>query len=852
MVDIVSKSQFSIQEKMIELAKKYFDIDDATAKIGMFGYVTEACSLIHEEGMVHRCLMSDELFLNTASTPTAISNFAVQENFDIATCAAVPSKASVNLVLNKLDVKNYLTATGQKDFYISRNDYFEIGSYKFSLPYSVILKFNENGTMVALYDVVNETPVNTDIESQYISNPYIKAVTIITNDVKKTEYISLSIDLYQYYITESIFENLDYQKTIDATIQYIVSFQSSFVNFNVSYKDSPIGTYEQIAKLFDTSLTIPNYKFCYYNFIGENEFIIFFNPLSGFTPILGSFIRVETFLTEGSLGNFEYTDSPTFSFSDKEKQKITTYSVLNDKIITGGRDRLTWKEIKDKILNNKITRDNIITDEDVERVFIGLVQKYFNVESTSTVFKKRNDIVSKKITAYMNIVDTSTQMMPSNTADIEIDMEYLRRVFNTLNYGTLIYYDKLEKKYKVLNDEEFSTKMLTDHNFHLYTIPFALRVYPDFSPIPFTSYIQFFLNKSYSGIYKDTETTIIKDFALNEMVVERGILKDNNIRIYMNIALGTIDFDLNKDITVRLFFKRDDILQGFVDLRWMQSKNMFYTEIETDNVIIDGKGLRIKVHNLIDESDYIFVNELNDTELVIYFKSDNQSSSKYNKKYFYSLNGDIDGKEIVTRYDIRNVSLFKYLNKYMNSFMKYNEDKTKLIIRDVPLISANYYYESSKLIEFNTSFINMIDEVDTRLSNFESNTKIDIKLMNNYGISKLSNSIFTNLSIDMTVGVNTKVVAQSVIKESIRRAVAEFIYSINFSDTGFIGLSNIATYIENSVLEVKYVTINKINGLSPFNIQSTPKSDLTLEQQMINTPENINVQSDDINIEIIV
>ena len=110
----VNSTSYNVYNHWLKLAAKYFNIDttanfytseDANSinllKAGLFGYFNEIASHEIKNAVFHRNVLYDEHFLNSASFPESIYNFAKLYNVPIST--AHPAHMLVELVVRKED-----------------------------------------------------------------------------------------------------------------------------------------------------------------------------------------------------------------------------------------------------------------------------------------------------------------------------------------------------------------------------------------------------------------------------------------------------------------------------------------------------------------------------------------------------------------------------------------------------------------------------------------------------------------------------------------------------------------------------------------------------------------------------
>ena len=70
----VSGSKYDIYEKFMAIAEHYFGTNSDYLRSGFMAYATECMALIMRDSAIHKTMLYNESFLNTAVMPKSIYN----------------------------------------------------------------------------------------------------------------------------------------------------------------------------------------------------------------------------------------------------------------------------------------------------------------------------------------------------------------------------------------------------------------------------------------------------------------------------------------------------------------------------------------------------------------------------------------------------------------------------------------------------------------------------------------------------------------------------------------------------------------------------------------------------------
>ena len=391
---------------------------------GLFGYLNEISSHEVKNAVYDRNVKYDEYFLNSASFPESIYNFAKLYNVDIT--MSTPSHMLVSLIIKKTDLinspmkeeminKQYVDKSTLKTYQIilDRKYQFSVDKFSFLLPYDVqiLLQQNQNGdyTISAKYLIDNTITSFNDRLS-----PNIKLYQDIVNG---EPYIYINLDIYQLQTKTVEFDITS--NDISDNLYYTIPFENQIAGFNVKY--THMGKTYPVKAYFNNTYTPPDTseRFCYFTFLDDDKLQISFSSLpNSFRPAYNSILSVETLTTTGNEGNFTYDGDIRFNYTNNATDSFASM-LTSVKAITaakGGKDKLSIEEEKQKIITKNLTRDNIITDGDLDTFFEN-VNAVNNVNGSSIKFmRKRDDILMRVYNAFLLLRDKEGKVLPTTTA----------------------------------------------------------------------------------------------------------------------------------------------------------------------------------------------------------------------------------------------------------------------------------------------------------------------------------------------------------------------------------------------------------------------------------------------------
>ena len=888
----INNTSYYIEDDWFEVIRKYFNInsDDVESismlKAGLFGFNAEILSNEIKNNVFHRNIIYDEHFLNTASFPESIYNFAKMYNYGVD--FATPSHCRINFAIAREDLINNKfreevevetgTVVSKRTTYklVINNSYiFLLGNYQFRLPYPVVVTFKETAdktdfSLTSYYDTSN-----SDFPYLTLSTDYIKMWSEY-QDGKRMVYLGL--DLYQLSYNEHEFNITS--EDISDNLFYSVYFSDQLAFFEVFYTYN--GETEKINTYFNNTFQPedPDEKFCYYATIDDDALQISFSANAGsFRPALNSTITVKVYTTKGSEGNFSYIGSKvSVNFNNNGEFDRIPISIYPITECSGGKDDPTYTEVKNGIIDKFAVRDNLIIDNDLDVHFKSINSTETVYGSSITWIKKRNDVLKRLYIAYLTIRDKDKKVIPTNTAPtLLVDKDYLKKNGFSIKENTRVLYDYSKNQYII--DENNEVKDLT--GYLAYRFPFLLNIQND--PILVGNYFSTYINKEINMLFEYINPHIDDNFSLQYLKIYKDNIYDTKytFSVNLNSTFKSIESDYLK---LRLLIcNENDVPYGFIDLDPQKTDdesyvNKFYFEgyldVNQNEPIVNNKIIISELYNPDGGAipDDIISNTPVDSniklKLAILIKS---TETNYKEGLFGNMT-DIQDYTTAVIYNSENeTEIFINMYKYMESdvrtpnemikklgeeeYTKLYGDKRYYFIKQFPLVEETYFENvSQNFFNIWNVYLNIARE---SIDYLENNTSVDVKLTNTYGKSNYYYSSFTKDEYDNSIiydyienvhlDLNLKIYLNYYIDEDTDLAIKKYIsdYLESCNDNKLFPISNLITRLETNFDIIKYIEFFKIGDDTTQKIKSnfTSLLDITNEEELENyVPEYINIQ----------
>jgi hypothetical protein len=906
----IYSEHFDIEEEILELAKNYFvteedeEIDISTLKTSLLGYFSAVAGKVVSSGVWHRNTLLDESFINTAKFDSSIYEFAKQYNIEIEN--ATPAKMNITIGIRETDIVNYSIIDEDGTsllFLIDKLSEFTLDdgtSYK--LPNSVIIKTKTERTVSGRS--VYSHSIYYDIEDYILSNLSVTNSQIKSwkTTLNEESWIIFQTDVYQVNYETYEYENFSYDS--NKLISYEINFNEQLAGFRVFEKKRTDTDFAEIVNREFNAIVPPDLgegiPYFYYNYPEPSAINVYFGRAPEYRPSMGSKIRLDIYNTVGNAGNFNYSGVMTAKIitpayltqlgsRDQSNIRILT-SILSES--QNGKDIITPVEIKQEVIRKLLSRNNLITESDLNYFFQSLVTLDIPTDSRILFVKKRDDVLRRLFNAFLLLRDDDGRIVPSNTVDLNLTFNQLEDRNFSIKPGTLLVYDDLNRNYRLLENPESPESYINSplNNF-MYSVPYLVKV--NFEPYP---RLVFYSN----SIEEDIPLKMIVtpnaefDIIMNSLSIERNNIYNNTYEIRTTILtnIDEIFTEFNypdppidetgkqleyKDFLKYILIARNyDINQGqegsllfALELQKdinVTEGNQYFAEINTEDIIDENNKMEVTAdflkmfslgkipENISLEVGVVYCLENEDEIEVSDLKVYNSNLSSLFNDYKVVLDDDGSNYRYITIFkpEADYTSLFKSLNSIVCSDLLLNTNGS-CIIKDLGCIGSLYYSDvesSNKVNKQLRQFEQILLENIRDYKLLENSTEVSIKFFNTFGISKYYNTTSTNIFLDLKIRLNSALTTD--LDTAIKELLISEIESAN--ETTILSFSSVISNLLSTFPQIIHVNLIGINQLGQQLIERTLPIDiidLTNEQLKRYIPEYLNVNFESSNGQLI-
>lgn len=881
MANVDRTDMYEIQEYWLEnIAPKYFNLSDLSLnRAGLFGYINEIEAHSSEQIVNENSILYNELFFKKATLPESIYAYASQYN--VANTSATPAIMSFALTISEDILIENSFREGSNTYFIIDSDSEIIVEdeivYSVDYDIKISIRKNEDGnySYTAKYDVDNIGNPISSITST--SNPYLKLIKI---KFAGKNYVVIYVTAHQVSKTET--NKKIYSENLIDYFCFDISSESEdqIADFSVFYREDDRHDFEPIQKILIDKQAMDE-KFCYYQFKdNNNEQIvnISFSTISRyFQPKFNSELKFVFYNTKGKDGNFEYNGkNVTIELHSKKydyKSVIMTVQSIGNS--AGGRNALSYEEIKNKVSLLASTCDVLGTEIDLNKYFTNL-----ETESKMKFIDKEDDAKRRLYGAYCMYNDFNNNIIPTNTLDIDIQEDEFDLVEEStkryvIKAGDEFIYQSNSRVLKKVNKNE---SLLFDPKF-LYKLPFTMIINRDQF---FVSYYLTSINNTYTVDYFNINEDLYINFMMYSVNIKRNATISDTYEITFCLEPATDDTDIlfatfkkdeqqndvfvedNKNMIVKgLIYDENHSISHYFDCEMIGAVTMTSSE----SIDIDGDGIsnksdlassvkyyfraQIKTDDYISSYSHlrttdgvVYANDFNKenplipaTELAIQFAVFIKNEDDYNTDYdnFHTHIQGIEGYSMTNTFNIpERVSLITDMNRMMYSTVlyKYNEENDLFYrIKEVPLIKSEYLNIKQYANSFYKSFFTDYNLLKENLNKITNGFDISIKFYNTYGKSfyyyvdeKKTNTLDqVNLVLALRIKLNPNKLSDTLLKDDIRKSIQKYVENINEDRDLNLYISNIITMLEDTyhdIISCKFKYLNNYNA----DIQSVEKN----------------------------
>lgn len=371
---------------------------------------------------------------------------------------ALPALTNINVYIGLEELYAKAIATnvdGVKKLVIPRNSTFAIGGYTFTMQYPIELRIMQHGGLQIVYDVGITSPLLT-LDSNVVNYKYVK--------ISGIDFVALEIPAYQFEIA------ITYSPVSSATgFTTIVPFVDQFYYCRVYHSDVN-GNWVEIKTTHSEQIydpTIPTAVLT--KLTGSVKVHI---PIIYMTAnLINSEIRIDIYTTKGPLAldlkNFDSKDfiatwvdlaggDNTYSAPFETFSTMTVYS---ESFVSGGRDALSTKDLRARIIANSFSKNNIPITE------FQLTNKLTDVGYT--VVKSIDNVVNRVYLATRSLAAPSDKATATGAGTgimlFQQSMDYLSTLSTVITNGSRLtilpetLYKRVNGVVEVLTDYERAT-----------------------------------------------------------------------------------------------------------------------------------------------------------------------------------------------------------------------------------------------------------------------------------------------------------------------------------------------------------------------------------------------------------
>lgn len=866
----ISTSKKEIYTKLLDIAEKYTDIKNSDfLKTGLFGYMTESMAMMMRDSTLHKSMIYNESFLNTAILPKSVYNWAKMFNIEVQ--KAIPKYAEVRFVIPKDALGSKMKSYNNEELIRERYGFTEndkptgnylildkenpiiAGDYNFSLEHSILIEQKINSR-------------DTSFTARYITTEY---ESTSFQELTK-EKLVVTYDQYNIYINARIYQykTTVYNRQITSTsflnkVQRF-QFQDQFCGAKLFYEEG--NNLKEIDLYYSDMNKASGQKIAYYNLIDEDELEILFKiGTDHFIPSVNTKLKVCIYTTKALDVPSHYSgEDALMIFSDNDIKSLPLIIEFNPTTLLGGKSQAGLSDIKTTIINEISTRNTITTKTDLNNYFAILTSLIEDINDGKVTFiKKRDDIVKRAYNAYLllrdNLDDTSTEstinnqvlssVIPTNTMNVKISSKN-----DTTKKSINLNYPKFD-----IDGNQITNSDNTTNDF--YVCPFNIFITTD--PVNFVKYIYNMTDCeaeiSYSTRSNDSndfhkdyymipeKVTLFRGFSSegSYSAARNYVLKiytTTNFSVISNTSIESTENSLQHSGEIKITTATTSLsFKNFTISSEANDKNSFTTIIE----------INIPVANEDEEFFLDSTNIKNDLGILgnplaycntITLKDHNNNKVAFSDKEKISIdltalsfNNKLTGLIFDTNSEL---TFYEHLDDIMDSSLILtgeDENNSPAALTDVPLLHASFFKANKEnnidLTNRKTTFIKQlftyIEILKNNLNRLETSTFFNLKFYNTYGYSNYYYTDRTNLSLDMEI-VLLKQYEVNQLEGEIRSYIRKLIDRMNLDKA--INISSLISTLSSSETYGPYIKYIKFVGLNgTFNQYIESLSDISEE-----------------------
>ena len=444
---ILNSDIYDITRFVDDIKKRNIDgiEEKETLMVGMYGYLGYQFSSLLQNAIVTASELSNEAIPTRAKFDRNVITHAL--SLGVEKVAATPANMKVLLMFPEKALRANMV---DGVFTLTADTPLRFDEFEFHTDYDITIRYTDltsstNGSQrnyvyTATYDMTHKNPISD------LDNPFLPPIAIF--NYEEDNMIVLSTNLHQVYYKQIFEKILDSDVIANKTINF--SFDKQMSHFNIIVKEPSSSESSEENTVYLNAVydglynqEIAGQKYCYYQYINSNTIRIRFDP-TNYQPPTNSELIIECYTTDGSGGNFEYSEEKTIRLtSNKYTNLYCIVAQRGDDGSSGGLDRQSIEQLQHIIPKEALSRGSITTLTDLKNFFNSLN----NENSVLHVFRKEDNILDRIYYVYNLMKDVEQNIVPTNTIPIYIESSR-RDVHNGKIYlesGTPIFYYKFGK-----------------------------------------------------------------------------------------------------------------------------------------------------------------------------------------------------------------------------------------------------------------------------------------------------------------------------------------------------------------------------------------------------------------------
>ena len=805
MADLISNSSYDYDERFLELAKDFFDLEQvSTAKAGMFGYHTAIHSNIAKDAVFHRNMLFREFFLNTSSMNDSVYNWAriLDHNIDLARPSYMPVALQIDVAqaMTLAERDSYGTVEGGfRVFRFARDQVFTIGPNFYAVPHEIFVYCRMDGTVPSVSARYDFSDAASNYKDPLVTTEHLK---VLVEGSKATIFFNLyQLSVKSTYV--DVLSNDDFDNSI-----FDVTFGKNLVSFTVKYQSPGTSSWVDVPVSFGEDWEGSNgQQNGYYTMVDDRTLRIFFSSKPGsFRPKFGSRLQVTTVTTDGSAGNFQYSGRVSMQNSFFEN---VGYTMINLADPTGGRDQIDFVETKKALIAKLRTRSSYITESDLGSFFDVVRQTRIKKNLKVDVIRTRDDVFRRIFSAYVLMRLKTGEVVPTTTTDLTVDVHQLVDSGFSIKPGTMVIYDRQTSSYRLLAKDEVPDPYFYNADAISFCVPYLMHL--DFSEFPKTNVFRTSYKKTVTLGYRPRRP-LSGNLMLNFVTISRNPLVDvDGFRVTADVV-GDASALIGKEVVLVLKDPDTGLVAGLLPLANLPDTMTYHAVVKTsDSFSQNGRYLvedtfysptdrTVVVPSLPVKGSY-------DVSIRIYDEGFRTEGDNYYVEY----------------YSTSKVAIADDVSKFVHCPVVVDNETGRIVIKKVPLVGANFYFNETYVNDINdtvATIFGSVEEIDTAM---ENGTAIDVKFFNSRGPSYEFKSDTVDLRVRLQVKL--KVPFSESLDYLIRKDIVAFVEGSNETMERRFSISNLITALERKFTEISYIQVFSINSANVQSIEVRPDHD---------------------------